>query len=173
MHRALQVVLVAVYFLAALALLQRATSSGGTGVSSSGDVDGGSGNGNDGNSGSDMTGTIPQQQQRQPRRELSRQPGGGGLQEVSDPAAAALPWTTLERMFLWGLVPLELYCAFGHRVLCVAVFGSHRLPFLPLLLTSVYCAVGAVAAWVKMTARHVRQLRGSNGSDDGAHRHAE
>jgi hypothetical protein len=74
-------------------------------------------------------------------------------------AVQPLPWPRWQRAYVLGPVPLELYCTFGHRLLCGAVFGDGgRLPFLPLLLTSVYCAVGVVAAWLKMTAQYVRQL---------------
>ena len=44
-----------------------------------------------------------------------------------------------------GLLPLEIYCQGVHRLL-----GLDRLlPFLPLMLTSVYCAVGVTYVWVK------------------------
>lgn len=50
-----------------------------------------------------------------------------------------------ERAFLLGLLPLELYCTWGHPVLL-----GGRLPFLPLLLTSVYCAAGMLHAWLRL-----------------------
>ena len=51
----------------------------------------------------------------------------------------------VESLYLWGLVPLELYCNLGHHLLGL----GDKLPFLPLLLTSIYCAVGIVYSWVK------------------------
>ncbi|XP_065176857.1 probable dolichyl pyrophosphate Glc1Man9GlcNAc2 alpha-1,3-glucosyltransferase [Sycon ciliatum] len=50
----------------------------------------------------------------------------------------------LEKLYLLGLVPLFVYCDIVH-----AMLGLHvTLPFLPLLLTSVYCAIGVVYAWL-------------------------
>jgi alpha-1,3-glucosyltransferase len=51
----------------------------------------------------------------------------------------------LYRVYLAGFVLLELYCALGHRALL-----WDRLPFVPLMLTSVYCAVGATWTWTRM-----------------------
>lgn len=48
----------------------------------------------------------------------------------------------LSRVYLAGLVLLELYCTLGHKVLL-----GDRLPFVPLMLTSVYCAVGITWVW--------------------------
>ena len=42
-----------------------------------------------------------------------------------------------ECFYLWGFIPLEAFVSFGHPILL-----APRLPFLPLLLTSVYCSVG-------------------------------
>jgi alpha-1,3-glucosyltransferase len=69
-------------------------------------------------------------------------------------------FTCFESVYLWGLVPLELYCLVGHRML----FGQHKLPFLPLLLTSVYCAFGNMYCWLKMTGRYCIELLGSTGT---------
>ena len=52
----------------------------------------------------------------------------------------------LEVAYLVGFFPLELYASFAHEV----VAGS-ALPFLPLLLTSVYCAVGITWVWLNMS----------------------
>ena len=45
---------------------------------------------------------------------------------------------------LIGLPALEVYGTWGHGVL----FGTGRMEFLPLMLVSVYCAVGVSAAFV-------------------------
>ena len=49
-----------------------------------------------------------------------------------------------EQGYLVGLVPLEAFCSFVHPI-----FLAPRMPFLPLLLTSVYCAIGVLhASWL-------------------------
>ena len=55
---------------------------------------------------------------------------------------------------LIGLPALEVYGTWGHGVL----FGTGRMEFLPLMLVSVYCAVGVSAAFVV-------QLGGYRGRD--------
>ena len=49
-----------------------------------------------------------------------------------------------EASYLYGLVVLEFYCSAIHPLTILAI----KLPFLPLMLTSVYCAVGVVWAWI-------------------------
>lgn len=46
------------------------------------------------------------------------------------------------RLYLAGLLGLELYCTLGHT----ALLGD-RLPFVPLMLTSVYCAFAFTWTW--------------------------
>ena len=48
----------------------------------------------------------------------------------------------LEQLYLWGCVALFLYTVALHG----AIFGQ-RLPFLPLMAMSLYCAVGLVWSW--------------------------
>ncbi len=50
-----------------------------------------------------------------------------------------LPFLNIpETLFLSGLIPLEFYCNFLHGAMGL----DRKAPFLPLMLTSVYCAVG-------------------------------
>ncbi|CAB3998466.1 probable dolichyl pyrophosphate Glc1Man9 c2 alpha-1,3-glucosyltransferase isoform X2 [Paramuricea clavata] len=49
-----------------------------------------------------------------------------------------------ENVYLSGLVVLEIYNLFIHNALGFAM----KFPFLPLLLTSVYCAVGILWSWI-------------------------
>lgn len=50
-----------------------------------------------------------------------------------------------ESLYLLGLVPLFIYDNFVHYLLGF----SDRLPFLPLMLTSVYCSIGVIYCWIK------------------------
>jgi hypothetical protein len=65
--------------------------------------------------------------------------GAGGVLSMHQ-CCSWLP--TLSRVYLAGLVLLELYCTLGHKLLL-----GDRLPFVPLMLTSVYCAVGITWVW--------------------------
>jgi alpha-1,3-glucosyltransferase len=60
----------------------------------------------------------------------------------------------LERVYLLGLVALHAYYTLGHTL----VFGA-RMEFLPLLLTSVYCALGIVYTYAALYRHYL--------SDDG------
>ena len=55
---------------------------------------------------------------------------------------------TMEKIYLGGLVALEAYCIGLHPV----VFGA-KLPFLPLLLMSVYSALGVMYIWLCMASQ--------------------
>jgi len=56
----------------------------------------------------------------------------------------------LEKIYLMGIVPVELYCSFGHGM----VFKD-RWPFIPLMLISVYSAIGIVYAWGVMGMSYI------------------
>jgi alpha-1,3-glucosyltransferase len=58
----------------------------------------------------------------------------------------ALPWR--DRLYLWGLVPLELVSSWA----LPALLGD-RLPFLPLMAVSLYCSLGMVLCWAKLAAQ--------------------
>nr|CAD7443010.1 unnamed protein product [Timema bartmani] len=61
-------------------------------------------------------------------------------------AAFSLPLLSVpESLFLLGLVPLFVYECFVHPLLGL----DATLPFLPLMLTSVYCALGVSYCWLK------------------------
>ena len=49
-----------------------------------------------------------------------------------------------EALNLYGLLALQFYCVAVYPWLGVAT----KLPFLPLLLTSVFCAVGVIWSWL-------------------------
>ncbi|KAH3843091.1 probable dolichyl pyrophosphate Glc1Man9GlcNAc2 alpha-1,3-glucosyltransferase [Dreissena polymorpha] len=53
--------------------------------------------------------------------------------------------STVESVYLLGILPLELYNSVGHTLLGL----TDKLPFLPLMMTSVYCAIGVTYAWLK------------------------
>lgn len=50
----------------------------------------------------------------------------------------------LEWLYLFGLIALQLYYSVGHRLLGLEA----RLPFLPLMLISVYSSVGVIYTWL-------------------------
>lgn len=54
----------------------------------------------------------------------------------------------LERLYLWGLVPLELAASW---VLPHTALGE-RLPFLPLAAVSLYCTAGMQWGWARLAA---------------------
>ena len=60
------------------------------------------------------------------------------------PKCVSMPHTLsrLETAYLWGLAPLACFEVLGHKL-------SHY-QFLPLLVTSLYCAMGNIYAWVKL-----------------------
>ena len=62
--------------------------------------------------------------------------------------------------YVWGFMLLEVYCGVLHPVLV----GS-RMEFLPLMLVSLYCAIGVTAAWARMAAEFCRCC--------GSHAHAK
>ena len=67
--------------------------------------------------------------------------------EVAEKSMFALPLlNTLESFYLYGLVPLEIYCSLGHWALGL----TDTLPFLPLLITSLYCSLGMTYTFIKI-----------------------
>ncbi|XP_072257500.1 dolichyl pyrophosphate Glc1Man9GlcNAc2 alpha-1,3-glucosyltransferase [Pyxicephalus adspersus] len=54
----------------------------------------------------------------------------------------------METLYLLGLVPLELLC----EIIYPLTSWQQQLPFVPLMLTSVYCALGVGYSWVRLYA---------------------
>lgn len=54
----------------------------------------------------------------------------------------------METLYLCGLVPLELLC----EVIYPLSPWQQSLPFVPLMLTSIYCALGVGYAWIRLYA---------------------
>nr|XP_020666608.1 probable dolichyl pyrophosphate Glc1Man9GlcNAc2 alpha-1,3-glucosyltransferase [Pogona vitticeps] len=52
----------------------------------------------------------------------------------------------LETIYLTGLIPLEIFC----EIVFPFTAWMPKFPFLPLMLTSVYCALGIMYAWLKL-----------------------
>lgn len=59
-------------------------------------------------------------------------------------------FTTLERLYVFGCVPVQLYVNVIHE----ALFGLETLAFLPLMITSVYAAVGVIYGWLLYSASY-------------------
>ncbi|XP_014670720.1 PREDICTED: probable dolichyl pyrophosphate Glc1Man9GlcNAc2 alpha-1,3-glucosyltransferase [Priapulus caudatus] len=73
------------------------------------------------------------------------------------PERFRLPFmSACETAYVLGLVALEVYCSVVHRVLGL----DGRLPFLPLMLTSCYCAVGVCYSWLVLCVTCLRRSYG-------------
>ena len=67
--------------------------------------------------------------------------GGGSVR-------SGVQLSRVERLYLWGLVPLELATSW----VLPAVLGD-RLPFLPLAAVSLYCSLGLLRSWARLAAQ--------------------
>lgn len=74
------------------------------------------------------------------------------VQLVSYRTIFDIRFNILERVYCLGFGPLFFYTEIVHHQIPVAV---NRLPFLPLLLTSVYCAVGVTYFWLTVSYKFV------------------
>jgi alpha-1,3-glucosyltransferase len=59
-------------------------------------------------------------------------------------------FSLLERLYVFGSIPVQIYVNIVHEV----VFGQDKLAFLPLMITSVYAAVGVVYGWLLYSAAY-------------------
>jgi alpha-1,3-glucosyltransferase len=76
-------------------------------------------------------------------RASSSKRGSGNRKSASGVTTATAPLLNqFERLYLWGLVPLELATSWVLPHLL-----GERLPFLPLMLVSLYCSLGMLYAW--------------------------
>ncbi|KAI5893739.1 glycosyltransferase family 57 protein [Schizophyllum commune H4-8] len=69
---------------------------------------------------------------------------------------------TLEKMYLAGFIPLQLFVTL-YPVWLSRRESSGGMEFLPLMLTSVYCAVGLVHAFVRLAYVYVNEERAYQG----------
>jgi alpha-1,3-glucosyltransferase len=69
-----------------------------------------------------------------------------------------LQMRTWHQAYFVGFVVLEGYSLAGH-----AWLWRTGMPFLPLMMSSVYCSVGIVAAWTGMLTEYVSMLCGIRG----------
>ncbi|KAF9931950.1 glycosyl transferase [Linnemannia zychae] len=53
-------------------------------------------------------------------------------------------FSSMERLYVFGCIPVQIYVLIAHELL----FGQDKLAFLPLMMTSVYSAVGVVYGWL-------------------------
>lgn len=74
------------------------------------------------------------------------------LQFVTYRSLFNIRFNVFERIYCIGFGPLFVYTELVHRHIPMAVT---RLPFLPLLLTSVYCAIGVTYFWLTLTWKFV------------------
>lgn len=59
----------------------------------------------------------------------------------------------LEQLYLYGLVAVQVYYSCGHQLLGL----DAKLPFLPLMTTSFYCAIGVIYTFFKYYAFVLRK----------------
>ncbi|KAF9586412.1 glycosyl transferase [Lunasporangiospora selenospora] len=64
-------------------------------------------------------------------------------------------FTSLECLYVFGCIPVQLYSNVIHE----ALFGLERLEFLPLMITSVYSAVGVVYGWLLYSSEYFSSQR--------------
>lgn len=67
------------------------------------------------------------------------------LKQIDDNVHGSL-MRTYERYYLIGLIAIQAFTSFGSQLSGL----ESRMPFLPLLLTSLYCSLGVFYSWLKL-----------------------
>ena len=73
-------------------------------------------------------------------------------------------FTTMEHMYLWGIGVLFLFVEFVHPVMFVKIHPTTgektlSMPFLPLMLMSIYCALGLMYAWYLSYKQYIAKIK--------------
>ncbi|RKP09944.1 glycosyltransferase family 57 protein [Thamnocephalis sphaerospora] len=69
------------------------------------------------------------------------------------------------QLYLAGLCAVQTYAGLGHQLL----FGSERMEFLPLMILSVYCALGVVVSWIQLYVVFMRPASGQVATKTSGH----
>ncbi|GLI63628.1 hypothetical protein VaNZ11_006641, partial [Volvox africanus] len=70
------------------------------------------------------------------------------------PMKGAAVFGRMTKLYLAGFLAVELYVSIVHEAVPAL---RRRLPFVPLMLTSVYCSIGVLTVWVDMVTEWVRE----------------
>ncbi|KAG0235098.1 glycosyl transferase [Actinomortierella wolfii] len=81
---------------------------------------------------------TPKQKQHQ-----HQQPTQGGVR-LSSSRSVLRQLNVVERLYVVGFIPVQTYVLLVHGW----IFGEEKMAFLPLMITSVYCAMGVVYGWL-------------------------
>lgn len=76
------------------------------------------------------------------------------LDEPDQRASKKALFTVWEARYLWGIIPLEVYCSFIHTLIF-----SNAWPFVPLMLTSVYSSLGVMYCWLDILLTDYQLLK--------------
>ena len=52
-----------------------------------------------------------------------------------------------EYMYVYGFIILQFFTGIVHQI----IYGNKQYPFLPLLITSIYCAFGVMYSWIRFS----------------------
>ena len=62
---------------------------------------------------------------------------------------------SLETMYLWGFLLLEIVVTLSPVIAKAIGQGSEKWEFLPLMLTSLYCALGLIWAYARLSYLYI------------------